>query len=712
MCASLLLVDGNALMYRAYHAFPKEFTTPDGVPSGAAFGFTRMLMAAVRNLKPTHLAVCFDTKGATFRDELLEQYKAQRAPMPDDLVKQVPMIWELVDRLEAPRYCLTGFEADDLIGTLVKQVEQQHPDFEIIIMTGDQDLIQLVSQQTSVFMPAAGFAKAVMYTPAKVQEKYGFAPLQMIDYKALRGDSSDNIPGIPGIGEVTGKALISQFQTLDQLYQAVHSGQTDGIKPGILQKLQTHEELARLSYKVATIKTDIDISFKEADCRLKIDHPDKLIELFQKYGFRSLINELPHSHRLVTEAADIFSAPSVQQAPDQSSDLDQKLEPVLRQMEKHGVIVNKTYFAKLELEFQTEINQLTKTIFDLAGQPFNLDSPSQMANILYTHLQIPTDFIRKGKQGFTTDADALTKLAPTYPICAHILKYRELSKLISTYIKPLQELADPEGRIHTSYAPDTATGRISSRNPNLQNIPIKTENGRQIRKGFIAPAKCVLMAADYSQIELRVAAHLSQDPVMVNAFLADQDFHAETAARMKVDRRVAKIINFSILYGKGAYGFSQDLGISMAAAKEYIDQYFQTFAKLKQYTEAVLEQARHDGYATTLLGHRRSLPDLKSPNYQKRSAAERETINLPIQGTAAEILKLAMLELNQKLKHNQDAKMILTVHDELVLEVQQDAIAKTAQLVRQTMENAYKLIVPLKVEVKVGQNWAELEPVS
>ena len=714
MRSTLLLVDGNALFYRAYHAFPKELTTPDGKPSGAAFGFTRILLAAVRNLKPTHLAVCFDVGKSTVRTEMFEGYKATRASMPEDLFAQVPMIWEVVDRLEAPRYGIEGYEADDLIGTLATHVSAEHHDMDVIILTGDQDLLQLVSDRVSVYMPAMGFSKAAMYTPEKVEEKYTFSPKQMIDYKALRGDSSDNIPGVPGIGEVTAKQLLTEYKTLDGLYNAVHAGTTDGIKAGVLKKLQEQEESARMSYTLATIITDAPLVFSPNDCQLRIEHPEKLVTLFEQYGFKSLINELPKSHKLVSEAASIFgevSADVIEKIEKSTSErLDEKLAPILRGMEEYGVMINKEYMQTLQVEFTEEIAQLVEQLHEMAGQPFNPDSPSQVAVILYEVLHIPTNYIRKGKSGFTTDASTLQELAKEYPIAALLLRYREITKLQSTYIIPLQELADKHSRIHTSYAPDTATGRISSRNPNLQNIPTKTEQGRRIRQAFVAPKGKLLLAADYSQIELRVAAHLSQDPVMMEAFAGDKDFHTETAEKMGVDRRVAKIINFSILYGKGAYSFSQDLGITMAEAKAYIEQYFATYAGLKTYIDTLLMKAREEGFVTTMMGRKRFLPELTSTNFQHRSAAEREAVNLPIQGSAAEILKQAMVNLAKSLQKYPAIHMILTVHDELVLEIDEKDLEIAASLLQKEMENAVKLSVPLKVQVKSGTSWSGLNP--
>lgn len=715
----LLLVDGNALFYRAYHAFPKEFTTPDGRPSGAAFGFTRILLAAIRTHKPSHVAVCFDVEGPTFRDDLYESYKATRSAMPDDLKAQVPMIWELVKRLEVPLFSAPRYEADDLIGTLAQQAVKQYDDLDVLVLSGDQDLLQLVTDRVHVYAPHIGFAKAALYDPKAVQDKYGFSPIQMIEYKSLRGDASDNIPGVPGIGEVTAKQLLAEFHSLEGIYTAIQAGKATSVKAGVLAKLQAGEASGRLSHTLATIKTDAPVNLELDGCKLEIAHPENLIALFQEYGFKSLIQELPKSHKLVSEAADVFAGAataSYEAAPvepqNESEELDVKLAPILRSMEERGAMIDKPYLADLQVEYTEEIEKLKDRLNSLAGQPFNPDSPQQVSYILYDVMHAPTQFVRKGKTGYTTDAATLSALAPTLPIAEVLLNYREITKLQSTYIKPLQEIADEHDRLHTSYAPDTATGRISSRNPNLQNIPIRKEQGKRIRRAFIAPKGKKLIVADYSQMELRIAAHLSQDPVMIEAFKTGQDFHEQTATRMGVDRRTAKIINFSILYGKTAFTFAGDLGITVEEAKKYIEQYFTTFAKLKQYVDKVLEEARTNGYVTTMLNRRRYLPDITSSNFQRRSAAEREAVNLPIQGSQAEFLKQAMVNLEPLLEKIPGAQMILTVHDELVVEANEADEEKVAKVLKKTMVEAMELSVPVEVQVKSGSNWAELTPLN
>ena len=715
---TLLIVDGNALFYRAYHAFPKELSSPSGEVVGAVYGFARIFLSTIKTLKPTHVAVAFDMSGGTFRHEQYAGYKATRDKMPEDLAAQSPRIWEIAQKLEAPIYAAQNFEADDCIGTIAKQVVEQYKDVKVIILSGDQDLIQLVNDRVYMYAPGLAQKQPTLYTPEKVMEKYQFSPSQMVDYKALRGDPSDNIPGVKGIGEVSATQLLSKYHTLAGLYEALEKGETDDLKPAMVEKLRTHKADADLSYQLATIRRDAPVTLDLAACQLELQHPEHLVGLFKELGFKSLLNELPGTQRLAAEAHDVFSAPTeeveepVHQGPkSRSEEIDDELAPTLREMEARGVKVDMHYLKKLEKEFDEEITDLKKKLTELAGEEFNPDSPSQVSHILYEVLAIPTKFIRKGKTGFTTDASTLQELAKEYPICGLLLTYREITKLQNTYIRPLQEIGDENNRIHTSYAPDTATGRISSRNPNLQNIPVKTEQGRRIRQAFIPEKGFIFLAADYSQMELRVAAHLSKDEALIETFKKGGDFHAETAAKMGVDRRTAKMINFSILYGKGAYGFSQDLGIPVAEAKEYIETYFKTFPKLRAFLDATLEFTRKNGYAETLYDRRRYLPDILSSNFLKRSAAEREALNLPIQGTQADILKEAMVNLAKRLEKT-PFRLILTVHDELVLEVPEEKLHEAAAILKEEMVNVITLAVPIEVEVKSGKNWAEVIPLE
>lgn len=710
---TLLLIDGNALLYRAFYAFPKELSTPTGEIVGAVYGFSRILLSTLKTLDPDAIAVCFDLKGPTFRHIQYPEYKGTRQKMPDELAGQIKRTHEIVEHFEFPIYTAETFEADDVIGTLAKQAAESDPAQKVIILTGDQDILQLVNKQVSVYMPAMGFnKKAVLYTPELVQEKYGFLPDKIIEYKALRGDPSDNIPGVTGVGEVTAKKLIEQFGTIDEIYKNLDSAE---LKPALLTKLKTSKDQAFLSRELATIVCTAPVTYEDGHCKLELKDPQKLILLFQELGFKSLMRDLPVSHRILSEATDIFTADPTTNPEDlsESEKTDQKLLPILREMETRGVKLDCAYLKTLEQEFSLELEIMKKELFDLAGEEFNPDSPSQVAHTFYETLGIPTTYVRKGKTGFTTDAATLTDLSKSFPIAGLLLRYRELTKLLNTYVKPLQLLVDENSRIHTSYAPDTTSGRISSRDPNLQNIPVRTEQGRRIRTAFVAEKEHILVAADYSQIELRIAAHLSGDKTMATAFKNGDDFHSETATRMGVDRRMAKIINFSILYGKGAYGFSQDMGISVPEAKQYIDQYFLAFPKLRLYLDSILESARKNGFTETLYGRKRYFPDITASNYQRRSAAEREALNMPIQGTAADVLKLAMVALEPILKEKApQAHMILTVHDELVLEVPENQKEAVAKILANTMKSIVTLDVPLEVTVKSGPNWSEMSELT
>jgi len=462
-----------------------------------------------------------------------------------------------------------------------------------------------------------------------------------------------------------------------------------------------------MSHDLATIRHDAPVKLDIDACRHDLKNPERLVALFQELGFKSLMKDLPLGHQRLSAVADVFGEGSFEPEPEanqsESNLIDLKLAPVLRAMEATGVKVDLPYLKDLEAEYVLGLDGLKGQLIDLAGEEFNPDSPSQVGHILYEVLGISTERVRKGKSGFTTDAATLAELE--HPIALLLLSYREQMKLLTTYARPLQALADENARVHTSYAPDTATGRISSKNPNLQNIPARSDAGRRIRQAFLAETGKVLVAADYSQMELRVAAHLSGDPAMIEAFQAGHDFHAQTAERMHVDRHVAKIINFSILYGKGAFGFARDLGTTVAEAKTYIEQYFQTYSTLKSYLDENLVLARKQGYLETMFGRRRYFPDLKTGNHNAQAAAEREALNLPIQGTQADILKMAMCEL----KLPEGAKLILTVHDELVAETPLGLAAETAEALKKAMTGVVTLKVPVEVSLKQGSNWATLE---
>lgn len=704
----LLLVDGHALLYRAYHAFP-PLTSPAGQPTGAVFGFWRILTTLLKDRQPSHLGVAFDVKDeTTFRKEQFPAYKATRSAMPDDLAAQITLAHELVELLDCPIYAKERWEADDMLGTIAKQAEAEG--FEVLILSPDRDLWQLATEHIHLVVPGLQGKRELEVAANDVPTHLGITVEQVTEYKGLRGDPSDNLPGVPGVGEVTAKDILSRFANLEALYAALDAGNA-GLKPAVTQKLISAKADAFLSRELATIRTDAPATFNAERSRIEVAQPEKLAGRFAELGFKSLLRDLPKATALGTQVAAIFE--EAEELPTAHIDApsyrtDEALAPILREMEAYGVKIDRAYLKELETTYAEEIATLVEQLSEAAGQPFNPDSPTQVSHILYEVLGAPTAGVKKTQRGYTTDADSLEKLSHI-PLAGLLLKYREVTKLLSTYIKPLQEVADEHDRIHTSYAPDTATGRISSRNPNLQNIPVRTERGQAVRRAFIASPGHQLVAADYSQIELRVAADLSADPGLIAAFKEHADFHEATAQRMGVDRRTAKVINFSILYGKGAFGLSQDLGISVPEAKQYLETYFATFPKLRSYLDEQIRLASTQGYVETKFGRRRSFPELAgNAPYIRKEAAKREAMNLPIQGTAADIMKLAMVALAPGLKNLPGVQLMLTVHDELVLDVPDAQVTAASTLLKEVMESAVQLAVPVEVDVKLGSNWRDL----
>lgn len=699
--STLLLVDGNALLHRGYHALP-NLTNHEGVPTGGAFGFTRLLLSAMRILQPDYVAVTFDSRGPTFRHHAFAAYKANRVKGPDDLYAQMPLVQEIVKSLSIPMYVVPGFEADDLIGTLSKAATKKK--VETRIVTGDMDLVQLVDDHVFLFAPTKGVSETTIYTPQSVVAKYTFAPDKMVFFKALAGDSSDNIPGIPGIGQVSAKKIVNQFDGLDDLYTHLQrGGSITGLSPRLIEKIRDGKESAYTSFTLATIDCQVPITLKLNECKTHDFDREKVMDTLIKLDFRSLIKELPGaSVEVVTPAETEDSGKN-----GALSELDKKLQPVLRSMEKTGVKIDVPYVAKLEKEWKSELASSEAKITKLAGRPFNIASPKQLGEILFDVLKLPTEGIKKNQSGYSTDAAQLELLAPLHKIVDEVITYRELAKLINTYTVPLQQSVDTDGRLHTTYDAATATGRLSSKNPNLQNIPIRTERGKKLRHAFIANKGCSLIAADYSQIELRVVAHLSKDPVMLAAFRRGDDIHAATSKEMGVDRRIAKVINFSILYGKGPHGFARDLGIDIKEAADYIDRYFATYRGINSWINETLNFVSKNGYAETLFGRRRYFPGLKGKKAHRYSRLAREAINMPVQGTAAEILKHAMIAIyaDPALKDT----MRLTVHDELVFEVKTAEVEKLLPKIKNHMENVTPLDAPVVVEIGSGTTWGSIK---
>lgn len=700
---TLLIVDGHALIHRAFHALP-PLTNSEGLPTGAVFGFTKLLLGAMKQTKPTYVTVAFDSRGPTFRHKMFEEYKGHRERPDDLLIQQIPLVQEVVRTLSIPIFQVPGFEADDLIGTVTRQAAEAK--VNSLILTGDMDMLQLVTDHVAVIAPAKGMSEPTVYSIAKVQKKYGFGPEKVPFYKALRGDPSDNIPGVPGVGEVTATKLVLPYDDLDALFEALKRDERPaGISPKMAANVLANEKSARLSLQLATIDQEAPVTFAPEECIPHEFERQPVVDLFVRLGFRSLLKDLPGYNPDDTSA--LFGAKDLEEdeQPAAAAQLDTDLEPVLAAISERGVLIDTSYLKELDTKWRGELAALEKKSWAAAGHEFNLDSSRQLATVLYEELHLPTVGIKSGTTGLTTDARTLTKLKDTHPLIPLMLEYRELAKLLSTYTAPLPTLIGEDGRLHTTYAADTSTGRISSKNPNLQNIPIRSDRGQLVRRAFVAAPGKTLIRADYSQIELRVVAHLSRDPVMIAAFRAGQDIHTATSQAMHVDRRVAKIINFSILYGKGAYGLAEDIGITREEASAYIKNYFATHKGVDRWIEETLRFLGEHGYVETLFKRRRYFPGTKHSRVHRFSRAGREAINLPVQGTAAEILKRAMLAITSDpiLK---DAT-ILTVHDELVCEVPTAQVKDAAAQLKKLMETTTTLDVPLEVEVGSGQNWGD-----
>lgn len=836
----LLLIDGHALFHRAFHALP-NMTGPGGFPTGAIFGFLSMLFKAFVDIKPAHALVTFDVKGPTFRDQLAADYKATRKAPAEELMMQLPKLKEILTALNIPIYEKPGFEADDLLGIIAHKTPK---DVLNIIVTGDLDLLQLIDNHTQVYRFKIGFSDIQIFDADKMVEIYGLHPSQWVDYKAIRGDTSDNIPGVPGIGEKGALELIKTFGSLDGVYEAVEKG-SKKIKAGTLAKLEAGKAKAYLSQKLAHIDQKNHLVFDFDDTVLGDYDQKKVVDLLHALGIRALTSRLPK----LSEAA----AAKVQKAYEKASPIEivdedhmsklnkalsgkkylaaflqdesimvsvdgnqsyqfekpnqikailedphiqkighdlkgvylklkeegielaplsfdthiamyltdpgrreyalggndsaavfrlyesiskelkeKKLEKIFEEIEMpllqtliaieaRGIKLDIDWLSDLSKQLDKRIKQLIKQIHKEAGMEFNISSPKQLQEVLFEHLQIPTENLKKNKKsgGLSTAAGELEKLRGLHPIIELIFEYRELTKLESTYVDPLPGLVSKaDQRLHTNYSQTiSATGRLSSINPNLQNIPIRSDLGNEVRKAFIGQKGKVLLSLDYSQIELRIAASLSGDREMMRIFNDGEDFHAATAAKLfgidesKVtpnQRRIAKTINFSILYGVSAFGLSSRSEMERSEAAEYIKKYYEAFSKLKEYIDDQIKLVHKQGFMKNVLGRIRYFPEINSPIFAVRSAAERQAVNMPLQSLAADVMKMAMIEIEKKYP---EAHMILSVHDELVFEVDKDEAEKYAAKIKPIMESVYKLKVPLLVEAKVGQNWSEMRKI-
>ena len=764
----LLLIDAYAMIFRAYYAFIRApRMNSKGENTSAIFGFCVTLEDLLKKINPTHVGVAFDPAGGTFRHEAYEQYKAQRPETPEDIRKAVPVIKQLLEAMNIPVLEVPGFEADDVIGTLSKQGEKAG--FEVYMATPDKDYGQLVSNHVFMYRPrhTGGFE---LMGPAEVCAKYGLQRKeQVIDLLGLMGDASDNIPGCKGVGEKTAVALLEQFGSIDNML-----AHTDEIKGALRTKVESQVEEIKFSRFLATIRTDVPIALDEALLSKKEPNIDQLIALYRDLEFNTLLRKLetnrpsqpktPNTPKKPSDPTqlDLFAEPEEQSVtgnpspitydtienrlcqyllnpevafnpykePDFAAlkadadlwnlynEVELPLVEVLREMEAAGVRIDVEKLKQAESALMAELNALEQQIYTLAGEPFNINSPKQVGELLFDKLKLDAK-AKKSKNGqYSTSEEVLVALKERNAIVGLILDFRATQKLINTYIAALPGYIAEDGKIHTTYNQTvTATGRLSSSNPNLQNLPIRSERGKLIREAVIPDEGCLFLSADYSQIELRLMAHFSQDEHMLAAFRSGQDIHAATAARIygkpieqisKDERRNAKTANFGIIYGISAFGLAQQLECSRTEAKQLIDDYFAAFPRVISYIESQKELARQRGYAETLFGRKRYLPDINSHNATVRSFAERNAVNAPIQGTAADIIKMAMVSIHRRLKEeNLKAQMIMQVHDELNFNVPKTEVERVREIVVSEMQNAVHLSIPLIAECGVGENWLE-----
>ncbi len=802
----LVIIDGKSIFYRGYYAMG-ALSLSDGTPTGGIYGFAAIAMEIVKRLDPYQVVVAWDSKTSTAkRKALFADYKAGRVKPGDDFYAQIPLLQELVSSLGWSFVEVDEYEADDIIGTLSRQADEKMGvdgkcEYETYIISSDLDMLQIVDDNTRMWRVLKGFSDIEEIDVAEVEAKYGILKPQFLDLKALKGDNSDNIPGVPGIGEKTAVKLLNTYGSLDGIYKHV-----DEITGSTHDKLVAGKDSAYLSYKLAQIMFDAPVSLVEIP-EFKIDS-EKVLAGLRRFEFKSLIRkfseyfkgsdapandvtgEISRSDAAVdgllfdinetvapkeakplpedlivawdvkalmhedagvatkvlmgakywdlkqgrfllnplnreTEQGDVAAEYWYQIAEFEKNpklkkvflEFDLPLIPVLFKMEKKGMLIDREYFEDLKLEYADEVARKEREVQLMAGVDFNVNSPVQLSEVLFDKLQLPTKGIKKTSRGYSTGAKELDKLKDEHPIINKLMEYRETAKLLSTYVLPFLELADAHDRIHTTFTQDvTATGRLSSLNPNLQNIPVRTEEGKRIRNGFVADAGKVLVSADYSQFELRLAAALSNDEKLIADFNSGIDIHTKTASEAfkvpfeqvsKKQRRAAKVINFGVLYGMSAKGLSDAADMTVPEAKEFIDKYFELRAPMKKKLEEFLKQARDEGFVETLYGRRRPTPDVKSANFLIRTAAERAAQNMPIQGTEADLMKRAMARVDAALPKG--AELIMQVHDSLIVECDAALADSVGEILkREMMGVAPELPVELAVEVTTGSNWGEL----
>lgn len=732
----LLLIDANSLIHRAFHALPSSLATSTGEMVNAVYGFCLAFFKAIKEFQPDYIAAAFDVAAPTFRDKKFAAYKAKREKAPDELYNQMPLVKKVLAAFHVPVYEKAGFEADDIIGTISLQAprKQVKPPLETIILSGDADVFQLVDKHTKAFTLRKGIQDSVLYDEKGITKRFGgLRPEQLIDYKALRGDPSDNIPGVTGIGEKTAVALLLQFGSVDTMYRELEENteKAKSLRPRIRDMLLQYRDQAMISRELALIERHAPIAFKLSDLAWKDFDEKEAEQLLLSFGFRSLVLRLPELHGDAKQKDP--TADNGVGADDQASIIDslerdnilskeiarveRELTPVLRAMEKTGIAISKEYFAALEKDMAKEIAKAESKIYESAESVFNVGSPRQLSQVLFEKLMLSPKGMHKTPGGvISTASPELEKIKSLHPIVQEVLNYRELAKLLNTYVQPLPLLADKEGRVHTHFEQFGAeTGRLSSKDPNLQNIPLQGSWGKKVRGGFVSAPGYQLLSFDYSQMELRLAAHIAKEEKMLSIFKANEDIHRMTAAEVfgipasQVSDQMryrAKALNFGVLYGMGARGFAESAKIPTDEAQQFIDDYFARFPKIAEYIEQTKQFVKEKGYTETVFGRRRYLPDINSFTPHIRAAAERAAVNFPIQGAAADIMKMAMVRVYKECD-NSRCRMLLQIHDELLFEVADDIIQESAMKIRQIMEGVVRLSVPLTVQVRTGPSWQE-----
>jgi len=781
---TLVLLDAHAILHRAYHALP-DFASPTGEPTGALYGVVAMLLKIVEELKPDYIVACYDLPEPTHRHIVYEAYKAGRAKTDDSLIAQIIRSRDIFTAFHIPIYENPGFEADDVLGTIVEQTKHTKG-VRVIIASGDMDTLQLVDDnRVLVYTLKKGIQDTILYNAERVRDRFGFGPELIPDYKGLRGDPSDNIPGIKGIGEKSATELITKFGSVEQIYKKLKKGEQAfldaGLKQRIIDLVRENEEEAKFSKMLATIRLDTPITFElpKETWKEHLD-PEKIFTLFSELGFRTLtarvrtvLGQEPENGTEVEHAVDaetvrktalalwliasdttnptyddimqygrargvstwdeveklILEEVTTQHLEKLLNTVEYPLIEVLSEMERTGIKVDVAYLKKLSVTMHTELFELEKKIYAEAGVAFNINSPKQLGEVLYDTLGLkPKNQKRTATGQRSTRESELEKLIEAHPIIKEILRYRELQKLVSTYVDTIPTMVKDDGRLHTTFLQaGTTTGRMSSQSPNIQNIPMRTDEGRAIRRAFIAEKGFTLVSIDYSQIELRIAAMLSHDAKLIEIFKNGEDVHRGVASRVfgvapdEVTpdmRRRAKVINFGILYGMGVNALRANLGeeTSRAEAQEFLNAYFNTFTRLAEYLEETKAYARAHGYTETYFGRRRHFPGMNSSVPFIRAQAERMAINAPVQGTAADITRIAMIRIHEYVhlqKQETNVRMLLQVHDELVFEVKTEKLATVIPALAERMEEVLTKEesdgVPILVEVKVGNNWEEME---